>query len=102
MDTTDNIERLIQIEDEAFQAIQEAEDKASQLLHEVRAQSEQIERQKVAEARKKLDAEYTAFVDSLTEQSRKAIEEFRAQLGSVSLDVQALASRLETILSSEA
>jgi vacuolar-type H+-ATPase subunit H len=40
MDTTDNIERLIQIEDEAFQAIQEAEDKASQLLREVRAQSE--------------------------------------------------------------
>lgn len=102
MDTADNIERFIQIEEEAFHVIQEAEDKASQLLLEVRTQSEQIERQKVAEARKKLDAEYAVFVDSLAQQSRKVIEEFRVQLGSLPLDAQALAARLELILSPEA
>ena len=102
MATADNIERLIQIENEAVQVIQEAEDKASQLLHEAKAESEQVERQKLAEMRKKLDADSAVFADLLMQQSHKVVEEFRAQLGSVPLHTEALAARLELILSSEA
>ena len=58
MDSTDNIDKLLKIEQQAAQIIQEAEEKASRLLIEAKAQSEIAQNQKITQMRKELEADF--------------------------------------------
>ena len=49
MDSADSIDRLLKIEQQASQIIQEAEEKASRLLIEAKAQSQIVLNQKISQ-----------------------------------------------------
>ncbi|MEN6600740.1 MAG: hypothetical protein ABFC21_10070 [Rectinema sp.] len=101
MDSADSIDRLLKIEQQASRIIQEAEEKASRLLIEAKAQSQIVQNQKISQMRKELEADFAAYVDSLTQQSHKEIEEYRTSLNSISLNQKALLETLEALLQTE-
>ncbi|HNV18821.1 MAG TPA: hypothetical protein PLQ30_05380 [Rectinema sp.] len=101
MDSTDNIDKLLKIEQQAAQIIQEAEEKASRLLIEAKAQSEIAQNQKITQMRKELEADFASYVDSLNLKSHKEIDEYRLSLNSIPLNQKALLETLEALLQTE-
>ena len=101
MDSTDSIDRLLKIEQQASQIIQEAEEKASRLLIEAKAQSQIVQNQKISQMRKELEADFATYVDSLTQRSHNEIEEYRTSLNSIPLNQKALLETLEALLQTE-
>jgi len=101
MDSADSIDRLLEIEQKAAQIIQEAEEKASGLLVEAKKRSEIVQNQEISQMRKQLEADFAAYIDSLTQKSHKEIEEYRLSLNSIPLNRKSLLETLEALLQTE-
>jgi len=102
MDSVDSIDRLVEIEHQAADIIHGAEEKASQSLFDAKNKAELLQNQKIAEMRKKIEADHGVFLDSLQKQSQKEISDYRNNLKAISLNDAALAETLKGFLDTEA
>jgi F0F1-type ATP synthase membrane subunit b/b' len=102
MDSVDNIDRLVEIEHQAADIIHDAEEKASRSTLDAKTKAETLQNQKIAEVRKKLETDHTAFLDSLQKQSQKEISDYKNSLKTIPLNHAALAGTLKGFLNMEA
>lgn len=102
MDSVDSIDRLVEIEHQAADIIHEAEEKASGLLLDAKTKAESLQNQKIAQVRKKFDADHEVFLQSLQAQSQKEISDYRNNLSTIPLNHAVLAETLRGFLDTEA
>jgi F0F1-type ATP synthase membrane subunit b/b' len=102
MDSGDSIDRLVEIERQAADIIHDAEEKASRAQLDAKTKAETLQNQKIAEERKKLDADYTVFLNTLQKQSQKEIGDYKKSLTTIPLNHSALAETLKGFLNTEA
>jgi F0F1-type ATP synthase membrane subunit b/b' len=102
MDSVESIDRLVEIEHQAAAIIHDAEEKASKSLLDAKSRAESFQHQKIAEARKKFEAEYAAFLESLQKQVQQEISDYKEKLSAITVDQAALAKTLRSLLDTEA
>jgi vacuolar-type H+-ATPase subunit H len=101
MDSVESIDRLVEIEHQAAALIHDAEEKATQTLLDARTKAESSQGQKVVELRKKFEADYEAFLESLRKQVQQEIQDYKKNLSAIPLNHAALADTLRGLLGAE-
>jgi F0F1-type ATP synthase membrane subunit b/b' len=102
MDSVESIDRLVEIEHQAAAIIHDAEERASRLLLDAKTRAESFQHQKIAEARKKFEAEHEAFLESLQKQVQQEISDYKEKLSAIPLEDAALVKTLRSLLDTEA
>lgn len=102
MDSVESIDRLVEIEHQAAAIIHDAEEKASKMLLDAKTRAESLQQQKIIEARKKFEADYAAYLESLQKQVQQEIDDYKKKLSTISLDHAAITTTLRGFLETEA
>ncbi|MBQ1949706.1 MAG: hypothetical protein II367_06090 [Treponema sp.] len=94
------ISHLLKVESDASVLVTEAKKEAAERVAAAKAKAEEEVRQQVDAVRSKLEAEYNSKIQSISENHKKIIDEYKSGIESVQKDTDAFNSFLTKVLNS--